>query len=51
MDNFKRGNTGSGVFFSVIGTGFYLGSIYGSLQAVSKYNKREMENFSNKIRP
>lgn len=50
-DNFRQGNTGSGVFFSVIGTGFYLGSIYGSLQAVSKYNYRELEEFSIKIIP
>lgn len=50
-DSFNKNNNGSGVFFSVIGIGFYLGSIYGSFQALDKYNNRELEKFSRKIQP
>jgi hypothetical protein len=50
-DNFKRGNTGSGVFFSVFTTGFYLGSVFGSMQAVSRYNQDKLQKFKSKIHP
>ncbi len=50
-DNFHKGNTGSGLVFSITAGGFYLGSIFGGLQAVSKYNNRLLENLSLQIYP
>lgn len=47
---FKKRETGLGTVCSVFSISFYLGSIYGSLQAVTNYNKNILIQFSKQFK-
>lgn len=50
VDSFDNGNDGLGVLLSVLGAGFYGGSIYGSIACAHKYNRRQAHGLVERLK-
>ena len=48
--SFDNDNAPLGVLVSIVGVGFYTGSIYGSVNSAHKFNKHEKESFIQKLK-
>ena len=49
-DSYRTGNSGAGLFFSVVELGWYSGGIYGGVRSANKYNEEVSKGFLNELK-